>query len=169
MRGDRAHTRTGVARRLALTALVSVGERVLKGGFTDRHALQSGGQTRVVHHREHAGKAAIFLADEVADGPALVAVDHGAGGRTVNAELMLEARAKHVIARAERAVLIDQEFRRDKQRDAARAGWRVGQTGEHEMNDVVAHVVFAVGDEDLLAENPIGAVGRPLGLRCAGR
>ena len=65
----------------------------------------------------------------------------------------------------ERAVRLDEEFRRQEQRDAARAGRRVGQSRQHEMDDVVGHVVFAVGDEDLLAGEAIGPVGRALGAR----
>ena len=40
---------------------------------------------------------------------------------------------------------------------------RVGQAREHEMDDVVGQVVLAIGDEDLLAEDAVGAVARPLG------
>ena len=59
---------------------------------------------------------------------------------------------------AERAVGVDEEFRREEQREAARAGRRAGQPGEDEMDDVLGHVVLAVGDEDLLAEQAIGSV-----------
>ena len=71
--------------------------------------------------------------------------------------------AAQVVARAERAVGVDEEFRREKQREAARAGRRVGQAREHEMDDVLGHVVLAVGDEDLLAEQAIGSVLGALG------
>ena len=66
--------------------------------------------------------------------------------------------AAQVVALAERPVGIDEEFRRQKQRQAARAGRRVGQPRQHEMDDVVRHVVVAVGDEDLLAEQAIAPV-----------
>jgi hypothetical protein len=44
------------------------------------------------------------------------------------------------------------------------AGRRVGQAGQHQMNDVVGHVVLAGADEDLLAGDLVGAVGLRLGL-----
>ena len=42
---------------------------------------------------------------------------------------------------------------------------RVGQPRQHEMHDVVGHVVLAIGDEDLLPGDAIAAVGRTLGAR----
>ena len=77
----------------------------------------------------------------------------------MDAELVLDAGADHVVALAERAVVVDEIFGHQKQRDAARARRRIGQAGEHEMHDVVRHLVVAVGDEDLGAEDAIGAVG----------
>ena len=71
--------------------------------------------------------------------------------------------AEDVVARAERAVGIDHELRNQEQRDSARAGGRIGQAREHEMHDVVGHVVIAIGDEDLGALDAIGAVGLLLG------
>ena len=71
--------------------------------------------------------------------------------------------AGHVVARAQRAVLVDEELGHQEQRDAARAGRRIGQAGQHEMDDVVGHLVVAVGDEDLGAEDAVGAVCLPLG------
>ena len=59
---------------------------------------------------------------------------------------------------AERSVGVDEEFRRKEQRKAARARRRAGQPGENEMDDILGHVVLAIGDEDLLAEQPIGSI-----------
>ena len=83
----------------------------------------------------------------------------------MDAELVLEAGADHVVARAERAVLVDEILGHQEQRDAARAGRRIGQAGQHQMDDVVGHLVVAVGDEDLGAEDAIGAVGLLHGAR----
>ena len=122
-------------------------------------------QPRLVHHREHAGQAAVLLADEIADGAALVAEDHGAGRRAVDAELVLDRMRAHVVALAERAVGLEQEFRHQEQRNAARAGRRIGQPRQHEMHDVVGEVVLAIGDEDLLARDAIAAVAGAFGAR----
>jgi hypothetical protein len=39
--------------------------------------------------------------------------------------------------------LVHQELRHDEQRDALAAGRRVGQAGQHQVHDVVGHVVLA--------------------------
>ena len=153
----------------ALLALARVGERLLRGALGNGDALQPDRQAGVVHHREHAGEAAIFLADEIADGAAMVAVDHGAGRRAVDAELVLDRVRAHVVALARRAVVLEQEFRHQEQRDAARAGRRIGQPRQHEMDDVVGQIVLAIGDEDLLAHDAIGPVAGAFGARAQQR
>ena len=56
------------------------------------------------------------------------------------------------------AVGVDEELGHDEQRDALDPLRRIGRAGEHEMDDVVGVVVLAVRDEDLLAEELVGAV-----------
>ena len=144
----------------ALPALLGVGDGALGGALGHRHALRADRQARGVHHDEHDVEAAVLLADQIADGAlALLAELHHAGGAGVDAELVLDAGADDVVGRAERAVLADEALRHQEQRDAARAGRRIGQARQHEMHDVVGHLVVAVGDEDLGAEDAIAAVG----------
>ena len=162
MRDDRARARWRAA-RAALPALARIGERLLGRALGDGHALQPDRQPRLVHHGEHAGHAAVLLADEEAGGAAIVAVDHGAGGRGMDAELVLDRMRARVVARAERAVGIEQEFGHEEERDALGAGRRIGQPRQHQMDDVVGEVVLAIGDEDLLPGDAIAAVGRALG------
>ena len=81
----------------------------------------------------------------------------------MDAELVLDRMAARIVARAERAVVVHEELRHEEQRDALRAGRRIGQPRQHEMDDVVGEIVLAIGDEDLLAGDAIGAVGRALG------
>jgi hypothetical protein len=139
-----------------------VAERLLVGALAEgdpagrRHA-------GFVHHDEHVLEAAVRLAEQVADGAALVAEGHDAGRAGVDAELVLDRHAVGVVALAERTVGIDQELRHQEQRDALHAGRGVRQAGEDEMDDVVRHVVVAIGDEDLLAEDAVAAVGLRLG------
>ena len=63
-----------------------------------------------------------------------------------------------VVALADGAVLPDEVLGDDEQRDASRPGRRVGQLGQDEVDDVVAHLVVATGDPHLAAEDPVGAV-----------
>ena len=158
MLDDGAHSGAGAPRRAALAALVGIRQRLLIGALRDGDALEADGEARVVHHREHAGETTVLLADEPARGAAAVAEDHRAGGRGMDAELVLDAVAADVVARPVR-----QHLRNEKERDAARAGRRVGKSGEDEMDDVVREVVLAVGDEDLLPRDPVAAVAGPLG------
>ncbi len=79
------------------------------------------------------------------------------------AELVLDAGAAHVVALAQRAVVVDEEFRHQEQRDATRAGGRVRQAGQDKMHDVVGEVLLAIGDEDLLAEDAVSAVAHRFG------
>ena len=50
---------------------------------------------------------------------------------------------------------LHQELRHDEERDALHAFGRVGRAREHEMHDVLGHVVLAPGDEDLGAVQPV--------------
>ena len=147
----------------ALAALARIGMGLLRRALRDRHALQADRETRIVHHREHAVEPAVFLADQPAGRAAIVAVHHRAGRRAVNAELVLDRMAARIVARADRAVVVDEEFRHQEQRDAFRAGRRIGQAREHEMDDVVGQIMLAIGDEDLRAGDAIRAVGGALG------
>ena len=134
----------------ALDAHAGEVARLLIGALGDGDALDPDIEPRAVHHREHALHAAVFLADEITDGAPVVAIGEDSGGARMDAELMLEAHAAHVVPLAEAAIGVHQEFRHQEERDALGAGRRVGQPRQHEMDDVVGHVVLAIGDEDLL-------------------
>ncbi len=82
----------------ALAALLRVGQRLLIGAIGDPDAFEADAEPGLVHHREHAEHAAVFLADQVTDGAAMVAHGHGAGRRGVHAELVLDAARIDVVA-----------------------------------------------------------------------
>ena len=52
----------------------------------------------------------------------------------------------------------------DEQGDALDARRSPFDTGQHQMDDVLGHVMFAAGDPDLLAGDAIGAIGLGHGL-----
>ena len=156
--------RLGIARRdvAELDAFLRVLDRVLVRAVGDREALHADGEARGVHHHEHVLQAAVRLADEVADRAfAVLAVVERARRVRVDAELVLDPRALHVVALAQRAVGVHQHLGHDEHRDALGAFGRARQPREHEVDDVRRHVVLAERDEDLLAlDAVVVALGR---------
>jgi hypothetical protein len=114
--------------------------------------------TRVVHHREHVLEPAVLLAHQVADGALVVAVRHHARRARVDAHLVLDRDAAQVVSLPGAAVRLHQELGHDEQRDALHAFRRVGGAREHQVHDVVAHVVLAGRDENLFAGDAETAV-----------
>ena len=149
----------------ALYALLRIGQRVLVSRLGQPQPLEADGITRRVHHDEHVLQALVRLADEGADTATVVAETHHAGRAGMDAELVFDGYTVGIVAFAERTIGIDEKLWHDEQRDAFHPGWRVGQTGQHEVDDVLGHVVLAVGDKDLLAEDAVTAVRLRLGTR----
>ena len=82
----------------------------------------------------------------------------------MDAHLVFNGAAVDAVALAHAAVGVHMELGHDEQRDATAAGRGVGQAGQHQVDDVLGHVVLAGGDEDLLAGNAVGTVALRLGL-----
>ena len=78
--------------RAALQPLLGVGDGVLIGDLGLRQPLHADAEPRLVHHREHGGEAAIFLADQPAGGAVVV---HHAGRVAVDAHLLFDRAAGH--------------------------------------------------------------------------
>src|SRR5580700_2881050 len=111
----RARARLEIA---SLHALLGIFERALVRAVGQRDALHADRKTRRVHHDEHVLEPAIRLADEVADGAGtLLAVVERAGWVAVDPELVLDARADHVVAFADASIGIDEILRHDEERD----------------------------------------------------
>ncbi len=99
------------------------------------------------------------------DSAAVIAeLQHGCRTR-LDPELVFNRYAMHVVASAERAVFIGEEFGYQEERNALHAVGRVGRARQHEMDDVLRHVVLAVRDENLRAEHLERAVALRLGAR----
>ena len=82
----------------ALLAFLRKGQRLLIGAVGNADAFEADAEAGLVHHREHAEHAAVFLADQVADRAAIVAHGHGAGRGSMHAELVLDAARIDVVA-----------------------------------------------------------------------
>ena len=140
----------------ALHAFLGILERALVRAVGERDALNADRKARRVHHHEHVLEAAVGFADEIADRAFAAFADaHRARRVAVDAQLVLDAGADHLVGLAERAVVVHDELRHDEERNALGSFGRVRQPRENEMNDVLGHVVLAEGDEDLLAGEPV--------------
>ena len=69
----------------------------------------------------------------------------------------------NIVAFAQAAIGIDQELRHDEQRNALHARRGVGGAGQNQMDDVFHQFMVAIGDENLLAGNPVSAVAHRFG------
>src|ERR1700751_6017593 len=136
----------------ALHAVLRVRDGLLVRTIRYGHALHADRKTRRVHHDEHVFEAAILFADQVADCATVIAeLKNGCRAR-LDPEFVFDRHAMHVVALTQRAVLIDEELRHDDKRNALHAFWRIRRAREHEVDDVVLHVVLAPRDENLRAE-----------------
>jgi hypothetical protein len=163
MRNDGSRLRRVHCRRATLAALAGISKCLLGCAFRDTDALQTNGEPRAIHHREHAAHPGILFTDEKSDGASGVAEHHRTSRRAVNSKLVLDRVRAHVVARAERTVGPQQEFGNEKQRNPARARRGIGQPSQYEMDDVLSEIVFAEGDEDLLSLDSIRTVSGAFG------
>src|ERR1700722_15286908 len=154
---DRGHAVAAFS-ATALPALAGIGERLLIGAIADGYPLRADSQPGGVHHHKHGGEAAVLLAHQPGFCALVITVDHDAGRGAVDAELVLDSGAAQVVGLAERSIRVDEELRREEQRKAACPRRRAGEPGENEVHDVLGHVVFAIGDENLLAKEAAGPI-----------
>ena len=130
-----------------LQPVLGIGKRVFVGDDRLGVALQPHPKARFVHHGEHRAHALVQLAHQVARGTVII---HDAGRIAVDAHLLFNIADADAIARAQAAILVDKEFRHDEQRDALGPRAPARCLGQHQMDDVLGHVVFACRDENLL-------------------
>ena len=159
-RHARALGRRGV---LALDAILGIGQGLLVGALGHAQPLHADAEARLVHHDEHIFETAVLLADQVADRARAVAEGEHRGRAGVDAHLVFDRDAAHVVARTERAIVVNEKLRHHEQRDALHALGRGGGAREHQVDDVVGEVMLAEADEDLLAlDQVVVTIGRGL-------
>ena len=153
--GFRAGFSPGCVQCTALPALASVADSVLVGDFSLGKSLQAHAEAGRVHHDEHGLEAFFALTDK----PALRSiVVHDAGRIAVDAHLLLERAAGKAVALAQAAIFVDQKLRDHEQADALDGVGSIRTLCEHQVDDILAKVVLARGDEDLRAGDRVGAV-----------
>ena len=148
-----------------LHAGLGVVERVEVAGRQRRDRLRADHHARVLDHLEHLRDAVVHVTDEVADGRLLLAEGHLAGGGDLQAHLLLDVGGVHAVASEELAGLeVDEELRHDEQRQTLGACSCALGAGQHQVDDVVRHVVLAGRDEALHALDAPRAVAVVEGL-----
>ncbi len=158
-----------------LQARAVAGQAEHGGGHADADA-------GLVHHVEHALQAVARHAHPVADGAratavqparplpgphrvrALSEIEQRVGGATP-AELVVEARQGHIVALAgELPGAVHQVLGHDEERNALHAGHRAavrpGDLGQHEVDDVLGHLVVAGGNPHLVAGQAVARAER---------
>ena len=76
----------------------------------------------------------------------------------MDAHFLFDGADGHRVAFAKRAVFLDHELGHDEQRYALDTFGAAFDLGQHQMDDVIGHVVFTGRDKDLLAGDLIAAV-----------
>ncbi len=150
----------GAGQRTHLQAITGILQAALEGDFGVRQTLQCSAQTRSVHEREHAVQALVRRTDQVAGSAVEV---HHAGGVAVDAHLVLDGAAVHRVALTDAAIGSREELGHDEQRNAFGASRCVRQASQHDVDDVIGHVVFAGGNENLGAGDLVGPVSLRFG------
>ena len=97
------------------------------------NALYGSADTRGVHEGEHALKAFVGWANQIAS--CTIEVQY-AGGRSADAHFVLDGANSNGVALAHIAFNIDIELRHDEQGNATRARRRVWKASQHDVNDV---------------------------------
>src|SRR5690606_25109796 len=125
----------------ALYAVARILHGLLVRALGHRDALHANGVARGVHHDEHGFQSPVFLTHEVADGATVITVLQHGRGRRLDAHLVFDGHAMHVVARAQAAILVHQELGHHEQADALHALGRTRHARQHQVHDVLRHVV----------------------------
>src|SRR5690606_30062002 len=81
--------------------------------------------------------------------------------RAMNAQLMFDAYTLNIITRRQSTLVIHQIFRHDEKTEALYPARRTFHARQHQMDDVLRKVVFAIRDENFGAEQSIASIGLP--------
>ena len=130
-----------------------------------RQALYADTLTGIVHHGEHIFQALVRFTDQITQRTFKF---HHTSRAAVDTQFVLQRqRAGGVPFGGRLAVVVEQEFGHDKQRDTFDTGRRIRQTRQHQMNDILGHLVITPGDKDLGATDAIGvAIRYSFGFYC---
>ncbi len=155
---DAHRLRRAAVHRARLHSILGIGRRLLVSPLGYGNALQAHGVAGRVHHDEHVFQPAIGLAHQLANraGSHLalaVAVNQHRRRAGLDTQLVLDGGAPNVVAPP-----VFQHLEHDEQRNALDPRRRIRKAGQHQVDDVVRHVVLAISDVNFLAEQPVSSV-----------
>ena len=127
------------AQRAHGQAVLGVGQGALEAQFGRTQTLDGGTDTSRVHEGEHAVQPLVLRPDQPAPGAVEV---HHASGVAVDPHLVLDGATGNRIALAGGAVVVRQVPGNDEQGNTLGAFRRARQTCQHDMNNVLGHVVL---------------------------
>ena len=153
-----------------LDALLGVVEGVEVTGRQGGDGLGAHHHAGMLDDLEHLRDALVDLADEPAlGGDAVLTEGDLTGGRRLDAHLVFDVGDEDAVAFAQFAgLVVEVELGDEEQRQSLGAGAGALGTGEHQVEDVLGHVLVTGGDEALHAVDVPGAVGLLDGLGAAG-
>ena len=160
---DRRSALHGAVHRAALHPVFGKLSGLLVGAFGHRNALHTHRKTGRIHHDEHVLQAAVFFTHDIAHSAPVIAILQHGRGAGLDTQLVLDAHAMHVVARAQAAVFVDQHLGHEEERNALDAFGCTAHPRQHRVDDVGGVVVLAVGDENLGAKQLVAAIGLRLG------
>ena len=169
------HARRGLVGHLrhvgALHAVLGVVQRVQVAGRQGRDGLGADHHAGLLDDIEHLRNAVVDLADQPALGGLVVLAQRQlAGGRDLQAHLVLDVGDVHAVALADLAGLeVEEELRHEEQRQTLGARACALGAGQHQVEDVLEQVAGVTrGDEALHTVDVPGAVVLLDGLGAAG-
>ena len=136
----------GAAERAPLLAVFRILDGGLVGAFSQTEALDADAEACVIHHREHRPHPFVRFANEPS---CYVLETHLAGSRGFNPHFVLDTGATHRVAVADIAIFIRQKFGHQKKTDPLDARRCIGQSRQHQVDNVFRQVMFAGRDKDL--------------------
>ena len=147
----------------ALHAALGVLQGVQVAGGQGGDGLRADHHARVLDDLEHLGDAVVHVADEPAlRGDPVLPERDLAGRGDLESHLLLDVGHEGAVALARVALGVEVVLRDEEQAQAlgadAAEALDVGRTGQHEVDDVLSHVVLTGGDEPLHALDVPGAV-----------
>jgi len=144
--------------RSALTTLPRVLQRISVARHAGHGRAHSNTDSRLVHHVEHRGQTGTALTYQFGKAVALLAkLQEGVDDASL-AQLMVQPGEPDIVAPTDAAIVEHVIARHHEQAESTHTRRVAYHTSQHQMDDVLAHLVLATGYPHLAAFDAIAAV-----------